>query len=118
MMLHLKAVALALALLPVGAVRTALVSGKKCADYRKIVDGECADICLKDYVSFCPRSLIVSKGGLAAGTCAEVKYTVPHGVMSQTAGPCGELKFNKYIEAPLEASDEPSVELNSTSTVS
>lgn len=67
-----------------------------CATYRKIVDAECADACLPDPVGICPRSIVVSSGGLDGGACKDLNYTQADGTTSQSAGPCGTLNFNKW----------------------
>ena len=79
----------------------AAVAPADCASYRKVVDGECADDCLGSSVGICPRSIVVSTGGLEAGACKDIQYTVADGTTSQKAGPCGTLSFNKWKKAPV-----------------
>lgn len=76
-----------------------------CAYYRKVSDGACADDCVPDTLGICPRSLIVKEGGLEAGRCADLGYTVDKGEKDQKAGPCGTLKFETYTKS-LSAGDE------------
>jgi len=76
-------------------------SVSSCESYRKISNGECADSCIDATVGVCPRSLIVSTGGLEAGLCKDISYTVADGTIDQKAGPCGKIKFNKYKPAQL-----------------
>ena len=70
-----------------------------CESYRKVTNGECADACIDSTVGICPRSIVVSAGGLDAGKCADISYTVADGAIDQKAGPCGTLHFNKYKQA-------------------
>lgn len=70
-----------------------------CDFYRKVQDGICANACLPATVGICPRAVIVKAGGLDAGKCADVGYTVDKGTVSQPAGPCGTLEFNQYAKA-------------------
>jgi len=74
-------------------------ASSSCEDYRKISNGECADSCVDSFVGVCPRSLVVSAGGLDSGKCSDVGYTVADGSISQQAGPCGTIAFNKYKSA-------------------
>lgn len=75
-----------------------------CDTYSKIVGTECADGCLTSTVGICPRSIVlalhnagmVSTGQLTAGTCKDLGYTVGGSAMTQKAGPCGNLNFNKW----------------------
>ena len=82
--------------LPRGAAAAAAATAGDCATYRKIVDAECADACLPDPVGICPRSIVVSSGGLDGGACKDLNYTQADGTTSQSAGPCGTLNFNKW----------------------
>ena len=72
-----------------------------CEYYHKIADDECADACIPPSVGLCPRSLVVSGGNLEAGECAEIGYAVADGTEDVTAGPCGEITFDKYAKAVL-----------------
>ena len=72
-----------------------------CATYRKLSGGECADDCLSSTVGICPLSIVVKTGGLEAGACKDIQYTVADGTTSQKAGPCGTLSFNKWKKAPV-----------------
>jgi len=74
----------------------AFSASSSCVDYRKITDGECADACIDSTVGICPRSIVVSAGGLDAGKCADVGYAVADGSIDQQAGPCGTIHFNQY----------------------
>lgn len=78
------------------AIYCALAAG--CTNYRKETNGGCADICLNDQIGICPVSIIVQYGGLTKGLCSEVGYTTADGTLSQKAGPCGTLTFNKYVK--------------------
>merc|ERR1712228_408239 len=70
-----------------------------CDNYRRIDNGACADSCVPGSLGVCPRSIIISMGGLEAGTCSQAGYTVPKGEFEQKAGPCGTLKFKSYGSA-------------------
>lgn len=85
----------------------AVAGASACDSYNRVADGVCADTCLGDFVGLCPRSLIVSKGGLSAGSCSSLGYTDAAGTLKQAAGPCGTLDFNKYTKpAALELAAE------------
>lgn len=63
------------------------------------MDGaECAESCLGSFVGICPASIVVSKGGLAQGACASLGFTKADGTLSQKAGPCGTITFDKYVK--------------------
>ena len=81
------------------AASLAFTASSSCQDYRKISNGECADSCIDSFVGVCPRSLVVSAGGLDSGKCSDVGYAVADGSISQQAGPCGTIEFNKYKSA-------------------
>jgi len=74
-------------------------SASSCEYYRKVSDADCADACLASYISICPRSLVVQAGGLTSGSCADAGYSVGDGTISQKAGPCGTITFNKYTQS-------------------
>jgi hypothetical protein len=57
--------------------------------YNKVSNNTCAEACVPEKLGFCPRSLVVSKGGLSAGTCKSLGYTVDQGEKDQACGPCG-----------------------------
>lgn len=65
--------------------------------YRHIENGDCADACIGSFVGMCPLSLVVTAGGLEAGHCGEVGYSVQNGKHSVIAGPCGSMTFSKYL---------------------
>ncbi len=67
--------------------------------YRKVQDPNCGDVCLPSKIGVCPRSIVVSKGGLEAGKCADKGYTVDKGEQDQKAGPCGTLKLELWAKA-------------------
>jgi len=77
----------------------AYAASSSCDSYRKLTDGECADACIDSMVGVCPRSLVVKAGGLDAGRCADISYTVADGSIDQKAGPCGTIHFAKYKKA-------------------
>lgn len=81
--------------LPPGAAEA---TAADCATYRKIVDAECADACLPDRIGICPRSIVVSSGGLDGGACKDLDYTQADGTTRRSAGPCGALNFNKWTK--------------------
>merc|ERR1712000_170218 len=70
-----------------------------CQYYRKVQDPSCGDICLPSQIGVCPRSIVVSTGGLEAGKCADKGYTVDKGEQDQEAGPCGTLKIELWAKA-------------------
>ena len=74
-----------------------------CANYRKISAGECAEACVPSMVGLCPQSLIVKTGGLDAGHCADVNFTVADGTVDQKCGPCGTITFNKFKQSSIAA---------------
>merc|ERR1719382_1692562 len=74
----------------------AALAATSCDTYRRIDNGACADSCVPGSLGVCPRSIIISMGGLEAGTCSQAGYTVPTGEFEQKAGPCGTLKFKAY----------------------
>jgi len=84
-------------------MRVALLLSLLCAVhadyYRKLENASCADCDVPATLGFCPRSLIVKEGGLDAGKCADIGYTVAKGKMDQKAGPCGTLHFETYAKA-------------------
>lgn len=73
-----------------------------CAPYRKLSGSACADDCLPSMVGICPVSIVVKSGGLEAGACKDIQYTVADGTISQKAGPCGTLSFNKWKKPALD----------------
>merc|ERR1719424_1491813 len=77
----------------------AATAAADCAYYRKVVNNSCADDCVPSTLGICPRALIVKEGGLDAGKCADIGYTVDQGEQDQKAGPCGTLKFEHYGKA-------------------
>lgn len=76
-----------------------------CANFRKISAGECAEACVPSMVGLCPQSLIVKTGGLDAGHCADVNFTVADGTVDQKCGPCGTVTFNKFKQASVLSAD-------------
>ena len=84
-------------------MRVALLLSLLCAVhadyYRKLENASCADCDVPATLGFCPRSLIVKEGGLDAGKCADIGYTVAKGKLDQKAGPCGTLHFKTYSKA-------------------
>ena len=62
----------------------------------KVENGGCAESCIPSRLGFCSRSIIVSLGGLEAGTCTDAGFTVLAGTSEQAAGPCGNLEFNTF----------------------
>lgn len=76
----------------------ALSSAAADTSYYRIDSATCADISLGSFVGICPTSLVVSKGGLKAGTCATLGYTAKGADLKQKAGPCGTLDFNTYTK--------------------
>ena len=78
-----------------------------CDNYRKVVDAVCADSCIGNFVGLCPRSLVVSQGGLDAGSCEDAGYSVADGSMDQKAGPCGTLHFLQYTKPAQRGSQAP-----------
>ena len=83
----------------VAADDAALTVKDDCEYYRKVQDPNCGDICLPAKIGVCPRSIVVSTGGLEAGKCADKGYTVDKGEQDQKAGPCGTLKIEKWAKA-------------------
>ncbi len=83
----------------VAADDTALTVKDDCQYYRKVQDPACGDICLPSQIGVCPRSIVVSTGGLEAGKCADKGYTVDKGEQDQEAGPCGTLKIELWAKA-------------------
>jgi hypothetical protein len=67
-----------------------------CDSYRKVTDDECADACIGSTVGICPRSVVVKGGGLTAGKCADIGFTIEDGATDQAAGPCGTIHFTTY----------------------
>lgn len=86
-------------LLSVSSLAFAAEAPLDCANYRKVTSGDCADACLASTIGICPRSIVVSAGGLDSGLCKDLDYTVADGSTDQKAGPCGTLHFNKYKHA-------------------
>merc|ERR1719440_2005134 len=78
-----------------------LSSANDCANFRKVSAGECAEACVPSMVGLCPQSLIVKTGGLDAGHCADVNFTVADGTVDQKCGPCGTVTFNKFKQASV-----------------
>lgn len=84
-------------------VAFALAAADDCEYYNKVTSGVCADDCVPATLGLCPRSLIVTEGGLTAGTCKSLGYTVDKGELDQKAGPCGTLKFEQYAKASIDS---------------
>merc|ERR1719163_2749576 len=82
-----------------------LSSADDCANFRKVSAGECAEACVPSMVGLCPQSLIVKTGGLDAGHCADVNFTVADGTVDQKCGPCGTVTFNKFKQASVLSAD-------------
>eukprot|EP00299_Pterocystis_sp_00344_P018671 c9316_g1_i1.p1 GENE.c9316_g1_i1~~c9316_g1_i1.p1 ORF type:complete len:425 (+),score=80.29 c9316_g1_i1:67-1341(+) len=81
-----------------------VLSASDCTTYRKEADGACADTCLGDTEGLCPTSIIVQYGGLSKGSCNSDGFTKADGSISQAAGPCGTLTFNKWVKPSLRSS--------------
>ena len=78
-----------------------------CANFRKVSSGECAEACVPSMVGLCPQSLIVKTGGLDAGHCADVNFTVADGTVDQKCGPCGTITFNKFKQGSTAVNLDP-----------
>merc|ERR1712023_17462 len=72
------------------------IFGGACSTYRKATNGECAQACLQSTVGVCPIDIVIKFGGLEKGDCKDVGYTESDGSTTQKAGPCGDIKFDKY----------------------
>jgi len=94
----MKLAALSLA----SAALLSVVSGDACTTYSRISDGVCAEDCLGSMVGICPVALVVKGGSLKKLSCASQGYTKPDGTISQKAGPCGTLTFQKYAKQSVE----------------
>ena len=70
-----------------------------CAFYYKLSgDTICADDCLGEKVGPCPLSIVVATGGLKAGNCSALGYSVADGFNVVKAGPCGNLNFSQFTK--------------------
>merc|ERR1719171_365252 len=67
-----------------------------CSYFRKVVEAECAEACINSMVGLCPQALIVKEGGLDAGHCKDLNFTVADGTKDQKAGPCGTITFSQF----------------------
>merc|ERR1711968_50353 len=75
------------------------LDGSSCTNYITIQEGTCAQACLGKTVGICPTSLVVSKGHLKDGTCADSGYDVKVGFKDVKAGPCGHINFTTYNQS-------------------
>eukprot|EP00406_Dinophysis_acuminata_P067909 CAMPEP_0179291472 /NCGR_PEP_ID=MMETSP0797-20121207/42355_1 /TAXON_ID=47934 /ORGANISM="Dinophysis acuminata, Strain DAEP01" /LENGTH=132 /DNA_ID=CAMNT_0021000549 /DNA_START=86 /DNA_END=484 /DNA_ORIENTATION=+ len=87
-----------------------------CWDYHKHDSILCADACLEDWLNFCPWFILVSGGGLRAGTCGDVGFPALHGNMTVIAGPCGRLTFTTYVLPPANTTDTSSTTTSTATT--
>ena len=46
----------------------------------------------------CPLSIVVATGGLKAGNCSALGYSVADGFNVVKAGPCGNLNFSQFTK--------------------
>ena len=77
-----------------------------CTTYHRIDEGTCADACLlcadtclEAFLGYCPRSIVVTTGGLTNGSCLSLGYDIVNAAepqLTMTAGPCGTLVFDLY----------------------
>ena len=74
-----------------------------CSYFRKVVDAECAEACINSMVGLCPQALVVKEGGLDAGHCKDLNFTVADGSQDQKAGPCGTITFNQFKKSAVGA---------------
>ena len=71
-----------------------------CDEFHKVQDSVCADDCLDAMIGICPQALVVKTGGLSAGDCKSLGYTVANGTNTQKAGPCGDLTVRARARCP------------------
>ena len=68
--------------------------------FRRVENGLCAEQGLGEYITVCPRWIVLYFGKLVPGTCAGAGFAHYHGDMRILAGPCGPISFRLYHAQP------------------